>query len=266
MKPLKLYWSTSLKNNKKNFGDWLSPILCERLSGRRVVHAKPNKCDLIAVGSILQRVKHGRFRRKTHIWGSGFIEDCGKINSFHYFHAIRGYKSADMLKCRQHIRTYGDPGLLCDMLFPDHIIISKLYAVGVVPHYKDRQNPILQRFAEKNANIKIIDVLSETEDFIRQVTSCEFILSSSLHGLISADAFGIANAWIQLSDKIRGQNFKFYDYYSGFGINTPKPLFLNADTSLNNILQLANTYSRPNLMKIKQQLLNSFPFPKPREI
>ena len=265
IKPLKLYWSDSLKNGKKNYGDWLSPMLCSRLSGRPVVHAKPNRCDLIAVGSILQRAKHGRFRRKVHVWGSGFIEERGKITSYHYYHAVRGHRTARLLSGHQ-VRTYGDPGLLCDLLLPECYRVKKEYTVGIIPHYKDRQNMVIQRFTENNTNLLIIDVLSGVEVFLRQVASCEFILASSLHGLITADAFGIPNIWIQVSDKIRGNNFKFYDYYSIFGIDPIAPLCLRPDTDLQSIMQFADTYTRPNLAKIKQQLLAVFPFPRPREI
>jgi len=261
MKALKLFWHDS----KNNFGDWLSPILCEGLSGRPVVHAKPNKCDLIAVGSILQRAKHGRLRRRIHVWGSGFIENCGETRSYHYYHAVRGHKTANLLKGHQ-MKTLGDPGLLCDLLLPEYQKIAKQCLLGVVPHYKDQKDTRLHKFADENAHVRIIDVLSPGEDFLRQVASCEFILSSSLHGLITADAFGIPNAWIKLSDKVRGQDFKFHDYYSVFGIACPAPLDLTLDISPKHIAELADSYRRPNLARLKEQLLHAFPFPKPREI
>lgn len=44
--------------------------------------------------------------------------------------------------------------------------------------------------------------------------SCKCILSSSLHGLIFADALGIPNRRIVLSDEIIGGDLKFDDYYS----------------------------------------------------
>jgi len=261
MKPLKLFWHDS----KTNFGDWLSPILCERLSGRRVVHAKPNKCDLIAVGSILQRAKHGRFRRRIHVWGSGFIENREETRSYHYYHAVRGHKTAKLLKSPE-IRTFGDPGLLSDLLFPDYRHVAKQCLLGIVPHYKDQKDTNIQRFADENPNVRVIDILSPGEDFLRQVAICEFVLSSSLHGLITADAFGIPNAWIKLSDKVRGQGFKFHDYYSVFGIESPAPLDLTSDMSPEKIAELADRYKRPNLARIKEQLLNAFPFQKPREL
>jgi pyruvyltransferase len=41
------------------------------------------------------------------------------------------------------------------------------------------------------------------------------IASSSLHGLILADAYGIPNVWMCLNKDTGGGEFKFKDYYEG---------------------------------------------------
>jgi hypothetical protein len=64
----------------------------------------------------------------------------------------------------------------------------------------------------------VIDVRREPEAVFRDVAACESILSSSLHGLITADSFGIPSAWIELSSKVLGDGFKFRDYFSSIGI------------------------------------------------
>lgn len=100
MKSLKLHWSSSLKNGKKNFGDWLSPVIIEHFSKMRIVHAEPNAADLLAVGSILQRLKNNFWSRETNIWGSGFIADQERVNFKHKIHAIRGKKVLILSKTR----------------------------------------------------------------------------------------------------------------------------------------------------------------------
>ena len=61
--------------------------------------------------------------------------------------------------------------------------------------------------------IKIIDICSETHDFVDQIKQCDKILSSSLHGVIASDAYGIPNLWIKMSNKVGGGSFKFEDYF-----------------------------------------------------
>ncbi len=259
MKKLKLYWSTSLQNGRKNFGDWLSPVLCEALSGMEVVHARPNNCDLMAVGSILAKAKNHFWNRKIDIWGSGLIENIGRFKSPHRIHALRGRNSANAI-INQENDVLGDPGLLCGLLVPDNITAEKQYAVAIVPHYVDQQNPLVQGLADRIDRLEVIDIFSETRHFIKQVAACDIILSSSLHGLIVADALGIPNRWIQLSGGIRGKNFKFHDYYSAFGLTGVRPFQLTPSTTRKDLDRLAEGYARPGLENIKNSLLEAFPF------
>lgn len=255
-KPLKLYWSSGLKNGKKNFGDWLSPVLCEAVSGQKVVYAKPSCCDVVAIGSIMHRLKNHFWTHRVHVWGSGLIEKIPPFNSRHYIHAVRGkYTAATLRNCT--VTALGDPGLLCDILLPKPIQ-GKIYRVGVIPHYKDQKNPAIKEFA-KQSGVTTIDIFSETLDFIEQVSRCEYIVSSSLHGLIVADALNIPNGWIKLSEKVRGNDFKFADYYSVFNLEKIKPLPFSSASTTASVEQWCADYQRPGLDQIKNQLHNSFP-------
>lgn len=259
MKPLKLYWSSSLKQGRKNFGDWLSPCLVRELSGREVVHTPPNGCDLVAIGSLLQRVKHHWWNRRLHIWGTGFIAAGPQVTAYHEYHALRGQSSAAMIRGLPR-PSLGDPGLLAACLLPDHASLPKRHALGLVPHYKDQRHPAVQRLQELIPQARLIDVLAEPLEVLRAIAGCEFILSSSLHGLIVADAFGLPNAWFEFSSAVRGARFKFRDYYSAFGIMEPQPLTLeNFDPA--DIEWLAASYRREALAELQRGLLSSFPFP-----
>lgn len=261
MDTLKLYWSTSLQNGRKNFGDWLSPVLCEALSGMRVVHARPNKCDLMALGSILGKAKNHFWNRRIDIWGSGLIEDTGSFRSPHRIHAVRGWHTARSV-VNQTIEVVGDPGLLCHILVPDNITARKEFSVGVIPHYVDQDNPLVRAAVERIPGARFLDIFSDTDDFLRQVAACECVLSSSMHGLITADALGVPNAWLRLSDKVWGKDFKFRDYYSIYGLGDMTPFPLGPDTSLGEIHRALESYSRPGLEEIKQRLYQAFPFKK----
>ncbi|AJF06878.1 polysaccharide pyruvyl transferase family protein [Geoalkalibacter subterraneus] len=256
-KPLKLYWSSGLKNGKKNFGDWLSPVLCEAISGREVVYAKPRHCDLVAVGSILQRLKNHFWSHRVHVWGSGLIEQVPSFSTPHFIHAVRGKLTASTLRNRT-VDTLGDPGLLCDILLPEKHPHKK-FRIGVVPHYKDQGHSAVAEFA-KQPGVCVIDILSETDEFLNQVSRCEHILSSSLHGLIVADALEIPNGWIKISNGVRGNDFKFSDYYSIFGLESPNPFPFCNTTTVHEVEKWCLEYHRPGLREIKQRLHDAFPF------
>ena len=257
MQPLKLYWSSGLKNGKKNFGDWLSPMLCEAVSGRKIEYAKLQCCDLVAVGSILQRLKNHFWTHRVHVWGSGLIEKHSPFRTPHYIHAVRGKLTAATLR-NQKIEALGDPGLLSAILLPNQTI-EKKFRVGVVPHYVDQQDPAIVEFL-KQPGTTFIDIFSETIDFLEQVARCEIILSSSLHGLIIADALQVPNAWLKLSQRVRGNDYKFADYYSVFELENIKPYPFSSATTTKELATLYQTYSRPGLEQVKQHLLEAFPF------
>ena len=260
MRPLKLHWAAS----KPNFGDWLSPAICSFLSGRKVAHAKITRCDLAAIGSLLQRKKEGLWQRSIHIWGSGFIQHQNPQTTRHHFHAVRGKLSAGLV-IDNTITVFGDPGLLIDQLLPDRQSNPvRKYRVGVIPHYRDRNDPALTAI-EALAKSKIIDVMQDPLVVAREILQCEFILSSSLHGLVVADSLGIPNQWLQFSDNVRGSGWKFRDYYSAFGLDQMEPLAPTTDDiQPHRLSEVIESYDRPGLDLIKQKLTNAFPFPKGR--
>ncbi len=66
----------------------------------------------------------------------------------------------------------------------------------------------------KNALSILDNFLFELEDGVLKITGSdqENIVSSSLHGIILADAYGIPSAWLS-SETPKGLEFKFYDYF-----------------------------------------------------
>ena len=252
IKHIKLHWAHS----KPNFGDCLSPLICELISRRKVVHTKISKCDLIAAGSLLQRKKEWPWTHKMNVWGTGFIEQSDKHKSKHTYHAIRGRFSASLLP-NKSISVFGDPGLLADQLI-NPTQISKRYEIGIVPHYKDRALPIINKLKSEYKGVKIIDVFKDPKVVISQIAQCHSILSSSLHGLITADSLNIPNIRIKISSSIRGGDWKFNDYYSTFGI---QPLKISGDslTKMADLHSYFEQYNRPRLDDIKEELYQSFP-------
>ena len=55
------------------------------------------------------------------------------------------------------------------------------------------------------------------EDMVVWVLGCELVLSSSLHGVIFAEAFGVPARWVQRPGSTRSESwFKYVDYYSAY--------------------------------------------------
>lgn len=86
------------------------------------------------------------------------------------------------------------------------------------------------------------------------------VVSSSLHGLIVADAYGIPSKWIKVSDKIYGDDFKYGDYYQSIGVKEEKPLIVNEQIST---VDLMNTCWKKEMNIDLEGLLESCPFYRP---
>jgi len=63
----------------------------------------------------------------------------------------------------------------------------------------------------------VIDVEQDWKRVLSQISACDVILSSSLHGLIVADSYQIPNARVSFSGAIVGGDFKFFDYGHAIG-------------------------------------------------
>jgi pyruvyltransferase len=255
MTDIKMYWW----NETPNFGDALNPYLVEKLSGQKVVWSPLESANIVGAGSLLQWITkiEDKLTQPLHVWGSGYMYDQEPpiSNPLVKHHAVRGYKSSTFGKL-DGVKV-GDSGLLANMLTDKSV--AKRYQIGIVPHLWHLDDPTLAELLNMHPNIKLIDVRLYPLDVIRQIAECEFVYSSSLHGLVVADSFSIPNQWIQFSTPLFGGNWKFEDYYSVFNVQS-EPLTLKIETDVNKIAaELANQYRRPGITTIRKDLLGAFP-------
>jgi len=240
----------------QNWGDALSPVLVSLLSGMRVQHLEGLHHDrYLAIGSIL-----GGANEHAEVWGSGFIcENDTTIGRPRAVHAVRGPLSRAAL-LKQGVdcpAVYGDPALLLPRFY--NPAGSQRYAVGIIPHYIDKCHPWLDT-VRNDPQVLVLDIESGITEFVQAVKSCEVIVSSSLHGLICADAYGIPNAWIRFSDDVIGGDFKFSDYRLSIGAEQPHALRITLDTTLAAAEALAGTHA---LRIDLRQLMLACPFLQP---
>ena len=259
MSPIKLYWCAREKDGRRNFGDWMSPELVRELSGRDVAYARARWADLVAVGSVLERLTTTWWNKRVHVWGTGLMHAGRPMPPRHHYHAVRGRLTAALLG-RSDIPALGDPGLLVDRLLPGFADVPKQWDFGVVPHHTEQRHPGMDALLARLPGARLVDITAPTPAFLRELAACRFVLSSSLHGLITADAFRVPNAWITISNELRGGSFKFEDYYSVFGLRPAARAVDRVDGAF--VEEARAGYQRPGLATVREQLLRSFPFPR----
>lgn len=254
MSVIRLHWSAS----KKNFGDVLSPLIVERVSSRRVVYESIEKADLVAIGSLLQRLKESFWSRRLHVWGSGFIAPERPHLTRHYIHAVRGMQTAKVLKKDAEPIVIGDPGLLVGLLRDRLNVTRDRYPLVVVPHYQDKDSEALRRFLALNPSAVQLDIQDDPLTILEVIGSARLVVSSAMHGLIAADGLGVPNIRARFSDRLRGGDFKFQDYYSAFNMEAPEVAPM-AEITNAMLEECIAGYARPGLEDLLGNLLDAFP-------
>ena len=255
--PIRLYWW----NESPNFGDSLSPLLIDRLFSRRSVWSALEEAELTACGSLLQWITPIQANRAAElaVWGSGFIfpnEPPPALTKVHYY-AVRGAQSAAFAGLTHTSVPLGDPGLLASRVVPKS---PAKYAVGLVPHLWHRDNNEFRRLAVEFEGSLLIDVTRDPQKLLEEISSCELIVSSSLHGLVVADSYGIPNAWVSASPDSFGGRYKFDDYYSAFSASQRAPMTLDATTKPLDIKEAARLCcDASELQSLQDELISSFP-------
>ena len=229
-----------------NWGDALNPVLIECVSGESPIWVKkPRRRQItykepvyVVIGSIIAKASD----KNAVIWGAGF-KSANEMVRWRpkKVCAVRGPLSRSKLH-EQGIECpdiYGDPALLYPKFYKP--VINKKYELGIIPHYVDKDNAVLDKLKDI-PEVRIIDVTIGINRFIDEICSCEKIASSSLHGIIAADAYGIPSIWLKFSDKIVGSGFKFMDYFLSVKRPYQEPLVMNEYTTLNDILKTFYPY------------------------
>lgn len=215
-----------------NWGDALNSVLVELLSGRAVQHLEGVHHErYLVVGSVLDAAN-----ARAEVWGSGFIKDGQNLTEPpKAIHAVRGplTRAALLSQGIACPEIFGDPALLFPRFYDP--VVPKRFRLGIVPHYVDSGHPWVQAMA-LHPDVRVIDIQSGVFGFVEQLKSCEAIASSSLHGLIAADAYGVPNLQILLSDKLIGGNFKFRDYRLSIGVAEPDILAVSRGLKVDDVI------------------------------
>jgi hypothetical protein len=205
--------------SRGNVGDALTPWLIRRVSGQYPVFVRPEepRTKYFVSGSIA-----GYAREGCVVWGAGILDRTDRISPRATLLAVRGPLTREAaLACGADCpEVYGDPALLLPRFYPLPDIPRR--GMGLVPHFSDKPRLTEQAFGD--AAVRLVDVQSPVETFVDQICRCEFVASSSLHGIIISHAYGIPAVWIKFRDLPSGDDSKFHDYFLSVGQPTPEPL------------------------------------------
>jgi hypothetical protein len=201
-----------------NFGDALNPWLVEKISGKKAVFTVRGSCiqHYIVSGSIFNWATEW-----SVVWGAGLADMKDSIDPRCKIKAVRGpltYMKAKLAGCNIE-PIWGDPAILLPKFLPKPTVDHKIdFPIGIIPHYCDTY--MAYSHYKDVSDIHIIDPCLPIEEYVKQVWRCEKIASSSLHGLIVADAYGIPNTWVKFTDFVDGDGMKFWDHMAAMDRTT----------------------------------------------
>ena len=253
----------------KNFGDGVNKIFWEKITNKEIQYNK-NETHYITTGSIMNLVHNNSI-----ILGSGFISEKGDIggNNFNSNNnnkystpskiiAVRGPLSRSKLikfniECP---KNYADPLILIPCIYNKSInIIDKI--VGIIPHYIDQNNNnikiLTNNLKKKGYTIHIIDITvgDNYTKLIDNINKCKYIISSSLHGIILGLIYKKKTIFLEFSNNVIGNKFKFYDFFYSLNIKYNNNNIYNYKV-LDNIINI--NYN--TLLKIGIKFITLIPF------
>ncbi|AOZ70962.1 hypothetical protein LPB142_08275 [Rhodobacter xanthinilyticus] len=201
--------------NVPNFGDDLSQVIVSLMlarRGRTLEDEAVRATSLLAIGSIIHFAPEG-----ATLWGSGVN---GKIpEHFHRYRgldvrAVRGPYTREWLMRRKIAvpEIYGDPALLLPELCQGRFQPSGAGGTIFVPNLNDI---LAGTEVTLPAGVPLVSPMRSWHRVVADIVAARFVVASSLHGVVIAEAFGIPARYVRLSE--HENLFKFQDYYAGTG-------------------------------------------------
>ena len=200
-----------------NIGDYLSQVVVGYMCDYYNIDINKKilgKSHLYAIGSILLMGY-----QNAAIWGSGFPFEPNCVRGIPHssffrnldIRCVRGPYTRRSLEKLGHKgpKVYGDPAILMPFIYqPDSCKSDKTL---IIPHYS-KFKETQERYGKENTlRMNTCDY----EYVINQICSSKLVISSSLHGIIVAEAYGIPAIYYQ--DRHDRFNYKYKDWYESTG-------------------------------------------------
>lgn len=243
------------QDNPYNLGDSLGEVITRYLLEQKGIDIdKPvsKTKHFYSVGSNIQ----GGYQDAT-IWGSGMLlpmlEWEVRLQKLSHrkldIRALRGPLTKEFLektygyKCPN---VFGDPAILMPLIYQPKV--EKMHDSLVIPQFCREDD-----FRNEHPDERMVSM--NTNDYkhvIDEIAASKIVYTSSLHGIILAEAYGVPAIFFRwLGKKI---NFKYLDYYYSTGRRDIK-----IAESLEEAKQM-EPLPLPDLSKLQQGLLDTFPY------
>lgn len=230
-----------------NFGDALTPWLLRRAGVIPVLETNAS-ANLAGVGSILEMLPADF---SGSVWGSGLLRGATLTLPRAQFLAVRGELTRDLVSAPGDV-ALGDPGILVSRFMSRPRVRWRL---GMVPHHMHETDALWAKLASASSHVRLISVKRGPTAVLRDIASCEAIMSTSLHGLITADAFGIPAVWTTREPDLIGRRFKFNDYESALTPGQSRTMKIEDDMGLKAVLAQTATVDPVHLRERQDSLL-----------
>lgn len=189
--PINAYWFSETVNA----GDLITTELFPNAK-----QTKQGEKHLIC-GSIIWKAQAGDIVAGAgQMWGDIEVDKTSVT-----FKAVRGPLTRNIIVGAEVPEVYGDPAILMPLIYNPEVDQDK--EVGYLPHYADKA------YVQKNT----IDIQQNPKDLIKEMKRYKKIVTSSLHGIILAEVYGLEVEWVKYSNEISGGTFKFRDYLYSTG-------------------------------------------------
>lgn len=204
-----------------NLGDIVNPYVVEALTGIPPKYAVRGT-GIYPIGSIIKFAKAG-----CQVWGAGSPHESDKLDPEAEYCSVRGPYTRDLVlknggKCDE---VYGDAAWFLPTIFrPD---AEKTHKTGLILHYQHEGAKLDIDPAIRQIGIRRLGY-DQIEEFLTEMLHCDRIVSTSLHGVIIAQAYGLPAMLATVTDsraQVHGDGIKFKDYFASVGVHDPKPAF-----------------------------------------
>ena len=242
-----------------NLGDELAPVIYDWMLEKKGIDKDTRiskTIHLMSVGSMV-----GSWEFDSVIWGSGIhiFSNINKLVALKNIQkldirAVRGPITRNALESCGYVcpETYGDPAVLMPLIYmPDKH--DEKQKISVVLHY--RSNIKLDSVIKNNPLIQPLNIATtEYMSYIQRMLSSKKVISSSLHGIILAESYGIPAVFLNTGGYVENAFLKYYDWYYATGRYSVK-----VARSLEEAINMS-PMPLPDLGAMQENLLRSFPY------